>query len=260
VIRGRAYAIFWVPPTLQNGSPTSMPASYRTIQENLLTDYPGHSLDNNSTQYYQNISGKTYIKSLGGLGGYYVDTRAYPASGCTDPLTPGNCLSDLQIQREVKHVMGLKGWTAGLNHIFLVFTSSGEGSCLGSACAYNYYCAYHGFVSTASGPIIYTNKPFADLTHCQVGGAPSPNGDPEGDATASIASHELTESITDPLLDAWYTAQGNEIGDLCAYNYGTPTWTRAMRTRCGTATSTCYSRNTIIMSAAASRSARRPAR
>jgi len=158
------------------------------------------------------------------LGGFYVDTRAYPASGCNDSFTPGNCLSDIQIQREVKHVMALTGWTAGLNHIFLVFTSSGEGSCIGGACAYTSYCAYHGFFTTTSSTVIYTNQPYADLTKCQLPGAPSPNGDPYGDATASIVSHELTESITDPLINAWYTAQGNEIGDLCAYNYGTPTW------------------------------------
>jgi hypothetical protein len=219
------YAIFWVPPTLQTGAPTNMSAAYRTIQENLLTDYAGHSLDNNSTQYYQNIGGRTYIKNLGGLGGFYVDTRPYPASGCTDPLTPGSCLSDTQIQREVKHVMALKGWTSGFNHLFLVFTSSGEGSCLDSIhCAYNYYCAYHGYFTTATTPVIYTNQPFADLVHCQIGDAPSPNGNPAGDATASIVSHETTESITDPMLDAWYTAQGNEIGDLCAYNYGAAGW------------------------------------
>jgi hypothetical protein len=35
------------------------------------------------------------------------------------------------------------------------------------------------------------------------------------------ASHEFTEAITDPELNAWFTAQGNEIGDhLCAYDYG----------------------------------------
>jgi len=219
------YAIFWVPPMLQTGAPTGMSAKYRPILKNLLSDYPAHSLNNNSTQYYQNISGTTYIKNLGGLGGSYVDTRAYPASGCTDPVTPGNCLSDAQIQREVKHVMALTGWTSGLNHLFLVFTSSGEGSCLdGVHCAYNYYCGYHGFFSTTSGTVIYTNQPYANLSVCQVGGAPSPNGDPDGDATASIASHETTESITDPLLNAWFTAQGNEIGDLCAYDYGAPTW------------------------------------
>jgi hypothetical protein len=38
------------------------------------------------------------------------------------------------------------------------------------------------------------------------------------------ATHELTEALTDPELNAWFSAQGNEIGDLCAYNYGTNTW------------------------------------
>jgi hypothetical protein len=30
--------------------------------------------------------------------------------------------------------------------------------------------------------------------------------------------------MTDPELDAWYSADGSEIGDLCAWNYGTNTW------------------------------------
>ena len=32
---------------------------------------------------------------------------------------------------------------------------------------------------------------------------------------ASVTSHELTEAITDPLLNAWYSAAGAEIGDRC---------------------------------------------
>jgi hypothetical protein len=44
------------------------------------------------------------------------------------------------------------------------------------------------------------------------------------DAVASTTTHELTEAITDPELDAWFTSGGSEIGDLCAYNYGSPTW------------------------------------
>jgi hypothetical protein len=33
-------------------------------------------------------------------------------------------------------------------------------------------------------------------------------------------SHEMSESITDPYLDAWYDNNGNEVGDECAYIYG----------------------------------------
>jgi hypothetical protein len=35
----------------------------------------------------------------------------------------------------------------------------------------------------------------------------------------------MIEAATDPLLNAWYDASGNEIGDLCAYNYGANSWT-----------------------------------
>ena len=121
------YAIFWAPAKLQNGKPTTMSAHYRTVQLNMLSDYPGHGIDNNNTQYYQGSASQTYIRNAGGLGGSYVDTSPYPHSGCTDPATPGNCISDAQIHAEIKKVMALKGWTGGLNKMFLLFTSSGEG-------------------------------------------------------------------------------------------------------------------------------------
>ena len=37
-------------------------------------------------------------------------------------------------------------------------------------------------------------------------------------AMTSVASHELCESMTDPMLDGWFTASGEEIGDLCAWS------------------------------------------
>jgi hypothetical protein len=72
--------------------------------------------------------------------------------------------------------------------------------------------------------VVYANIPYADPSVCQAPGTPSPNGNVDADEVASTVSHEFSESITDPELDAWFSAQGNEIGDLCAYNYGTLTW------------------------------------
>ena len=63
------YAIFWVPPTLQNGKATSMSAAYQTIQKNVLADYAGHGIDNNNTQYYQGSTSKKYIQNSGQLAG-----------------------------------------------------------------------------------------------------------------------------------------------------------------------------------------------
>jgi len=117
-----------------------------------------------------------------------------------------------------------------LNKMFMLFTSSGEGSCFDSTsatCAYVQYCAYHGYFGSTSNPTIYGNMPFGNLTVCQAPGVPSPNGDPLADAVASTTSHELTEATTDPELNAWFDSSGNEIGDKCAYNYGTNTWDSA---------------------------------
>jgi hypothetical protein len=219
------YNIYWVPAHLQNGNPTSMSTHYKNVQTNLLHDYPEHGIGNNNTQYYQTIGGvTTYIYNR--PNGYvtYLDTNPYPASGCTDPATPGNCITDAQIQTEIQRVMTLNHWTGGLNKMFLLFTSSGEGSCFdagGSSCAYTQYCAYHG--AFGSAPVVYSNEPYGDPSVCSAGG-PFPTGDAAADTAVGTATHELTEALTDPELNAWYSALGNEIGDLCAYDYGTNTW------------------------------------
>ena len=231
--RAKLYAIFWIPAALQNGGSTGMPVAYQNLQTRLLADYTANGIDNNNTQYYEIIGAtKTYIQNAAGVGlasglaGFTVDNAPYPASGCSDPATPGNCITDAQVQAEIQRVMALKGWTSGPNKLFLLYTSSGEGSCFdsaGTSCAYTQYCAYHSFIGT-SPPVIYANMPFGNLSVCQVSGTPSPNGNAAADAVTDVASHEITEAITDPLLNAWFDSSGNEIGDICNFNYGANGW------------------------------------
>jgi hypothetical protein len=221
------YAIYWVPAHLQNGNPTTLSAKYQSVTKNFLTDYNGHGIANNSTQYSQVKSGVTsYFKDSGTFAASYLDTNPYPASGCTDGVTGTNCISDGQLQAEITRVMALKGWTAGMNKMYLVFTSTGEGSCFsdGVTCAYTNYCAYHGYYGNATNPVIYGNEPYGDPNYC-AGSISSPNGDLPSDVAANIASHEVTEANTDPELNAWWdSANGEEIGDLCAYQFGSNTW------------------------------------
>jgi hypothetical protein len=148
---------------------------------------------------------------------YYVDTSPYPASGCTDSFTPGNCVSDAQIRAEIQKAMAAQMWTGGDNKLFLLFTSSGEGSCFNAtSCAYLQYCAYHSYFTSGGLNIIYGNEPYADASVCKVASQTMPNGD-LGDLSANVASHEIIEAITDPLLNAWYdTILSGEIGDKCA--------------------------------------------
>ncbi len=221
------YTIFWNPGHLQNGGWTGFSPKYSTINFYAAAFHGGHGLQNIATQYYQTTGGTTaYIQNVGWAAGYYFDASPYPASGCTDTATPGNCITDAQIRAEVAKVMAANGWTGGLNKIFLLFTSYNEGSCFDSSstsCAYTHYCAYHSYFMQGSTPVIYGNEPYANTNGCLAAGQTAPNGD-AGDLAANSASHEIIESITDPLLNAWFDSSGNEIGDLCNFTFGTNNW------------------------------------
>jgi hypothetical protein len=218
---------------LQDGSPTSMSAAYQNLVKRFLADYPGHGIDNNNTQYFEK-TGPAYIQNKGGFGGFYVDNTAYPkASGCSGSATPVDCLSDAQLQAEIRKVAKLKGWTGGTNKMYLLFTSSGEDSCMTpSDCASNAstgFCAYHSSFGSGANTFIYGDELYGDAAGCTTTtGVPSPNNFPDADAAVDTASHELSEAITDWDGTAWGSAQGNEIGDLCSdpiiETYGPATW------------------------------------
>lgn len=216
-----SYAIVWDPPKLQNGHSTHISSTYTSLISRYFGDVGGHGLYGNNTQYYQVISGvTTHIQNTSTFGGMWVDTSAYPASGCSDSATPGACVSDSQIRAEVSKAMSAKGWTGGLTHIFFVFTSYGEGSCSGSSCAFTAYCAYHGHFTSGSTTVIYANMPYTGTNLSACGGGVYPNGDPDADSVINVTSHEQMESVTDPNLNAWYDAAGYEIGDKCAWIFG----------------------------------------
>ena len=122
--------------------------------------------------------------------------------------------------------MTINGWTGGLNKIFVLYTSSGEGSCFEGTtqCAYTTYCAYHGYFASGATTIIYANIPYGGNNACELSGQTSPNGDLAADGAANCVPAEITEAATDPFLSAWFDASGNEIGDICNFNFGTNTW------------------------------------
>jgi hypothetical protein len=224
------YSIFWSPAKLQSGVATGIPTTFQNLLNNFAADYLGHSISSVLTQYYQTVSNvTTYFSALPGttagtLGeaASYVDTNPLPASTCANKEK--NCLADSQVQAEVQRIMTLKGWTGGLTKIFLIFLPPNEDTCLsGTSCYSNTFCAYHGHFTNSLGvTVIYANLPYEQSAGCQL--PDSPNNYPTADADISTVSHEVSESITDPEGNAWGSALGNEIGDLCNLKFGTNTW------------------------------------
>ena len=108
---------------------------------------------------------------------------------------------------------------SGYDQIYHVFIPSGVDMCTGPTNCYSpnnpstfVFCAFHGSVNF--GPhwhVLFTMEPYQFVPGCVL-----PQQTRVIDGTASTLSHEFTELITDPDLDAWFNdLTGNEIGDLC---------------------------------------------
>lgn len=235
------YAIFWEPPTLPDGTSTYVSTNYNSLIQRYFKDIGGSGLYNNNTQYYS-LTGTTtnYIMNSSSFGGLWLDTSTpYPSpSDCTDTSTPHGCMIDADIQNEITKALAANTtWSGGFNHIFFVFTSWGEGSCVDSTsnqCAFSSstapYCAYHNDFTSNTQTLLYANMPYigtiSNSSGCNI--PQTPNNDMDADRTITAVSHEQMETVTDPLTPStsksgWWDVNGSqieEIGDKCAYQYG----------------------------------------
>jgi hypothetical protein len=192
------YVIFWEP----TGNVSS---TYHSLIERYFNDVGGTGLYNNNTQYTDS-SGN--VPSSTTLAGTWVDNTAYPES----PLL------DSDIQNEVSRAQSANSWSSSIDTIFFVFTEAGQDLCSDSSqsqCASNAFCAYHNYFGSNT---IYAAMPYAASFHCNSG--QGPNGDQAADQTINVTSHEQMEAASDPLLNAWTDSSGQEIGDKCAWIFG----------------------------------------
>ncbi len=192
-----AYAIFWE-PTGSFVSPT-----YNSLITRYFKDIGSSSLYHNDTQYTDS-SGK--FASSATFAASWVDTQNYPSK----------TLSDANIQSEVTHAQSVNGWTTSLDNVFFVFLAKGENICTGGVCSFTTFCAYH----SNFGSTIYAAMPYTGTNLAACGVQHSPNGDFDADSTINVTSHEQNEAATDPYGTAWFDATGNEIGDKCAWRFG----------------------------------------
>lgn len=223
MLTSTTYAIYWIPPGF------TVSSTYQSLLNRYFSDVGGSSFYNIMTQYYQDPN-QQHIVNSSGLGGSWVDTRAYPHTG-----NASNPLTDADIQAEVVHAASVNGWTPSNSKMFLVFTAKGVESCLDSAdctpgTSHPVFCAYHGYFVSSSVSYIYANMPYDETwgTSCR-SFRRTPNHDIAADSEISTTSHEHFEAVTDlnppPLgpiqgTTAWTDSTGYEIGDKCAYNYG----------------------------------------
>lgn len=246
--------IFWTP----SGSGLSFAANYKSLIVQYLKDAAAASGTNNiyaTNTEYNGSNGAVHYKLT--VGATINDTTALPAQECTvntGPVYSDNssysaCVDDDQIIAETQSVVTAHSLPSDLGHIYVMFTPKGVESCFysdseaitqgGNQCTINpsgapptgtsAYCAYHSFFGTAKNSI-YAMMPFpvyqsavgftCSSEFSTLGATESPNSNPDADVEISPLSHELSEAITDPNLNAWFDSTGFENGDECAYTYG----------------------------------------
>ena len=205
-----AYAIFWLPPDYHFESGFfGSDSNYESLIKRFLQDIGGSSYLSIVTEYPDNTAGSP--PGILSFGGSYLDTTPYPS---------GINLSDFYFPNEIMHAANVNGWTEGTNSIFFIFTALNVMPQLLEANT----CAYHNhFTDSNTGKnVVWANIPdlsvIVNNITCQVW--PSPNYDQFADSAVNMMSHELFESLTDPLVTAWASSAGGEIADLCDTNFG----------------------------------------
>lgn len=232
----KVYLLFWTP------TGHSAPYSYRAGLGNWLNDIAHYDYTNSSpisvTQQYYDLtnpsSAKNFVSYGVSNGGTLLDTNAYPASGCPTYTNAAICLSDAQLQAQLTSYITAHGLPTGMGVQYYIMTPYNVGTCFdsgGSQCSYTAYCGYHNSYTSSGHTILYADMPWAyNVNGCDVNMAFG-TGYPQADGidpVVGIFSHELSETMTDPIVNpsatGWYqnagTDAGYEIGDKCAYIYG----------------------------------------
>jgi hypothetical protein len=222
------YTLYWDPA----GAPEYPPGYQEGVNrylEDLAHDSGGEqNVDSIATQYGD--SAGEFANYDSHFAGALIDTDPYPKNGCAAAAI---CFTEAQIQTELKNYIKAKGLPHDLNHEYFLLTPPGVEDCFEAAgleCSAGTtspsYCAYHNVISLTGGPLIFANDPYvAGVSGCDDG--EHPNNSPSDATLQGGLSHEHNESITDPELNAWYDAKGNENGDKCrtfneSTEYGTP--------------------------------------
>lgn len=178
----------------------------KTVLENLAANIGGSPYFNINTTYYDG-------------SGSSVSNLVHYAGSADDSYSQGSNLSDAAVSKVVTLTMLQGRLPIDSNGVYFVLTSTDVSETSGFC---TQYCGWHGYATMSGTNIKYAFVGNADrcLSACAEQPDSSPNGDPGVDGMASIIAHELEEAATDPNLNAWYDARGEEVGDKCAWTFG----------------------------------------
>jgi hypothetical protein len=176
-----------------------------TILNNLMNSMGGSAYYNINTTYYD------------GAGNHVANSIAFKGTA-NDNYSQGSALSDASIKSIVTSAINA-GLPKETNAVYFVLTSADVNETSGFC---TQYCGWHTHGTIGGSDIKYAfiGNPARCPSACAAQ-TTSPNNNLGADGMASIISHELEESTSDPDLNAWYDRRGQENADKCAWTFGT---------------------------------------
>jgi hypothetical protein len=201
-------------------------ANTQTIINNFLSDVNGSAPWSVNGTYYdlapQPSPGPVQSTYNFTMPSGVVNSHGWDGSVFYDNYSQGSSLGTSSTQKIVAHALSTV--SPDPSGVYIVITSPDvkvSGFCTS-------FCAYHSSSSTiANGfKIRYAlvPDPTQKCSGCNGGIAVygdkvTPNGDMGADTITDDIMHELSETVSDPDINAWYTSGGSENGDLCNYVY-----------------------------------------
>jgi hypothetical protein len=232
----RTHVVFWAPA----GSGLQFDPGYEQLIETFLGRVAAASRSAGNEfglmGQYGGPGGPAAYNSV--FAGAVDDTNPAPSSAdtaCHEPPPPplGEgpgwtlCVNDAGLQSELESVVHSHGLPVGFKDVYFLVLPRGFASCFDSGpsgCALGGdakggYCGYHADIGSAR--LLYAVIPYNALDgHCR-SDKPRPNQS-AADPTINAIAHELAETATDPLGDAWTNDSGDEIADICLKRFGSP--------------------------------------
>jgi hypothetical protein len=211
-------AIYWSAGTIYNGGPTPGSTGSGSSDGSLV----GYFMSHVGGSPYFNIN-STYTDGSGRAITNRVTYTQYWANNSYNVPSGTTRVSDAQMIAMLQYAFDNGKLSYDANTLYNIFTAGqvNLGGGFGTR-----YCAYHTHgtvtINGVARTVLYSAMPddYAKAASCSNGTA-APNGDPHADALVSVLVHEIEETTTDMMGNAWYDATGYENADKCAWNFGT---------------------------------------
>lgn len=172
-----------------------------------------------------------FVSALGGTRWFNINTtyknkagqrvsNSVHYAGHATNASSYKTLVDADVQKIVINAINNHALPKDPHGVYFVLTAPGVKEMSGFC---TQYCGWHRHTTLAGTDIkfAFVGDPKNQCSAaCEEQTSRSPNGDPSADGMASIIAHELSESVTDPDLNAWFDNTGDENADKCAWQFG----------------------------------------